>query len=647
MWVNAPPRDLQEWYERGHSEETAKALAELGVNIITTRFYKGFGLEAEEEDIESGKRFITHCHKYGIKALVYIQFKTIMQETIRKEIPNARDWANRDPEGRVATWDQGWYWRWITCPTNGDFISYLKKAMQKALTEADADGIWLDNFSWDLNGCYCQRCKETFRRYLKDKYTLEEFKRRVGFSDIDLIEPPPMNKITFRDPISREWMHFRGDYLEAKAKEFRELIASIKPDALFAGHGEMIRRRQSVYSGLFSRRKNRYYDMNVCEHHDFPRVTEEGDMVSMIREYKLGFAENHSIISFAYIPPEERPRYREGGFSAIPRPEEARLSLAEAAAFGGHAAGGLWLTVPFKGKFAFEDPNIYKALKSCYDLMIRHEDCYREIESGANIAVIRSSLSLLYTFNETLPCLRGIEQALIQGHVPFDLISVDDTFGEEISRYDLLILPNFTCLSDGQVDFLKGYVKNGGNIVAIGHTSLYDENYQKRWEYGLSEVFGLSFNQDRRDSGLINRYGKGKCLYFSEEEFLPIEENVSGSTFITPLPKDWKYIVERIKRVTPDLPLELYAPRNVAVELFKQDKKNRLLLHLINYQVDRNFKDIKVELRIPEGKKVSGITCLSPDREGEENISFGNIRNFTTFNAPELDIYNLLVVDYQ
>ena len=31
-------------------------------------------------------------------------------------------------------------------------------------------------------------------------------------------------------------MHFRGDYLKAKAKEFKELIASIKPDALFAGH---------------------------------------------------------------------------------------------------------------------------------------------------------------------------------------------------------------------------------------------------------------------------------------------------------------------------------------------------------------------------------------------------------------------------
>ena len=330
-----------------------------------------------------------------------------------------------------------------------------------------------------------------------------------------------------------------------------------------------------------------------------------------------------------------------------PTPEEAKLSLAEAAAFGGHAAGGMWLTVPFKGKFAFEDPHIYKALKSCYDLIIRHEECYREIESGANIAVIRSSLSLLYTFDETFPCLRGIEQALIQGHVPFDLISVDDTFGEEISRYDLLILPNFTCLSDGQVDFLKGYVKNGGNIVAIGHTSLYDENYQKRWEYGLSEVLGLSFNQDRRDSGLIHGYGKGKCLYFSEEEFLPVKERVFGVTFIVPLPKDWKHIVERIKRVTPNLPLELYAPRNVAVELFKQDKKNRLLLHLINYQVDRNFKDIKVELRIPEGQKVSRITCLSPDREGEENISFGNIRDFTTFNAPELDIYNLLVVDYE
>jgi hypothetical protein len=80
----------------GHSEETAKRLFKLGINIITTNFYKGFGLEAEEEDVESGKQFIVYCHKYGIKALVYVQFRSIMQETIQKEIPNAKDWAVRD-----------------------------------------------------------------------------------------------------------------------------------------------------------------------------------------------------------------------------------------------------------------------------------------------------------------------------------------------------------------------------------------------------------------------------------------------------------------------------------------------------------------------------------------------------------------------
>jgi hypothetical protein len=235
---------------------------------------------------------------------------------------------------------------------------------------------------------------------------------------------------------------------------------------------------------------------------------------------------------------------------------------------------------------------------------------------------------------------------LIQGHVPFDIVSVDDTFDETILIYDLLILPNTTCLSDGQVVFLERYVRNGGNIVVVGHTSLYDEHYQKRWEYGLSEVFGLSVNQDLRLSGFVNHYGKGKCLYISEEEFLPLQEGLHGSPLIIPLPPQWRYIVERIKRVTPNLPLEVYAPRNVGVELFRQDKKNRLLLHLVNYHVERGLKNIKVELRIPAGKEAKRVTCLSPDRGGEENILFDGSGNCLIFTVPELEVYNLLVADY-
>ena len=37
---------VRDWYERMHSDEILDKLAEAGVNLVSTHFYKGFGLQA-------------------------------------------------------------------------------------------------------------------------------------------------------------------------------------------------------------------------------------------------------------------------------------------------------------------------------------------------------------------------------------------------------------------------------------------------------------------------------------------------------------------------------------------------------------------------------------------------------------------------
>jgi hypothetical protein len=65
---------------------------------------------------------------------------------------------------------------------------------------------------------------------------------------------------------------------------------------------------------------------------------------------------------------------------------------------------------------------------------------------------------------------------------------------EYLKPYRLLILPNIAQLSDEQCVLLRRFVENGGSILATYETSLYDEEGNRRTDFGLSDLFGASFD---------------------------------------------------------------------------------------------------------------------------------------------------------
>jgi hypothetical protein len=99
----------------------------------------------------------------------------------------------------------------------------------------------------------------------------------------------------------------------------------------------------------------------------------------------------------------------------------------------------------------------------------------------------------------------GWYQALIEARIPFEM--VHDRLLDEVhlTRLKTLILPNIAALSDEQCRQLRAFVERGGGLVATYETSLYNERGERRADFGLANLFGVSFRR-RADGPMRNAY---------------------------------------------------------------------------------------------------------------------------------------------
>ena len=76
---------------------------------------------------------------------------------------------------------------------------------------------------------------------------------------------------------------------------------------------------------------------------------------------------------------------------------------------------------------------------------------------------------------------------------------------DQIDRFKTLILPNIAALSDDQCRQLRAFVDRGGSLVATYETSLYNEWGERRSDFGLADLFGVSF-RGRTPGPMRNAY---------------------------------------------------------------------------------------------------------------------------------------------
>jgi type 1 glutamine amidotransferase len=77
--------------------------------------------------------------------------------------------------------------------------------------------------------------------------------------------------------------------------------------------------------------------------------------------------------------------------------------------------------------------------------------------------------------------------------MPFEMLH--DRTLDTAGRFKLLLLPNIAALSREQCAQIRGFVESGGSVLATYETSLYDEQGERRPDFGLADVFGVSWRK--------------------------------------------------------------------------------------------------------------------------------------------------------
>ena len=154
--------------------------------------------------------------------------------------------------------------------------------------------------------------------------------------------------------------------------------------------------------------------------------------------------------------------------------------------------------------------------------------------SGADvgeIGVVWSPVSAqLYGGAQSAPLsdapYRGITYALMRAHLPYRSLTAENlTSG--LNGISTLLLPNVTVLSDSVMDAIRQFVRDGGNLVATGHTSLYRTDGTIRSNFGLSDVFGVDV--EGAAPGRLTHSCPSTCSSSSSSSLAPPWKEASSS----------------------------------------------------------------------------------------------------------------------
>jgi hypothetical protein len=181
--------------------------------------------------------------------------------------------------------------------------------------------------------------------------------------------------------------------------------------------------------------------------------------------------------------------------NASKNPAETRMWLNET------LAGGLVPYIHFIGsETGFGEDRRWQQIGADYfNWTARHDAHFTPRRSIANIGVvIGQSTQLLYPGPATArsrtymhETTQGIYEALLRGRFAFDFVHEDRLDAERLSKYRALLLPNIAMLSDRQCQQIRDYARSGGSIMASFETGLYDEDLNRRTDFGLGELLGI------------------------------------------------------------------------------------------------------------------------------------------------------------
>ncbi|MGO8787452.1 MAG: beta-galactosidase trimerization domain-containing protein [Terriglobia bacterium] len=629
--------DAREELEKAQSEETLRKLKADGVEVYHTHLYKGFGMAAERAEMEETKRVAAVAHRLGLKVDTYIQWDTLMYETFFAEEPRAQNWIQRDAGGHPIMLRYGFQqsFRYRPCFANQEYLDYLKKIVRYAVEEVKTDFIHFDNFdlSPEPESCHDRMCMLGFREFLRTKYTAQQRRERFGFENVDYVNPPAWNdsnppgsmKVIF-DPVIQEWIDYRCQVMADTLREMSLYAKSMNPNVAIEINPHGITGGNRAWEAAIDHsRILKWTDAFWTEADPVPGYI-DGQLLSRIRSYKLARRYNNILLTYIAGDP---------------------LAMAESLAFN--------QTLGFVGSYPMTP-----VTKRYIDFYRENRKLFVGARDLATVAVLRSYPSITYDQPRVQLSTILVEQALIHAHIPFDLIFDEDL--SSLAKYNTLVLPETECLSDAQIESIQKFVTAGGGLVATGTAGLYDQWRRLRVVPGLhslidSQVPARAYEEQVAASTAVGNpsrreFKKGRVAYLPAVEFDgPLPQ--FGSFFQVDArfwraPRNGAEIVESVRWAARNrIPVEVSGPDYVVSNLVEQPANRRLMLHLVNYnsQKEASLDTVHLTIRLPEGQQAKQGVLYSPDIANPQELAGISTSGNISLNVP-VKTYSILAVNW-
>ena len=352
-----------------------------------------------------------------------------------------RHWANPD--------------LWVTCalgPYNFEFMTQVHKEI---IQRYQPEGIFSNR--WSGHGiCYCEHCKKNFK----------------AATGLEL--PTGTNRL---DAVYQKWDEWQTDRLKELWFLWDAEIRKINPASRFIPNGFPDKMITGKHADFF------FADQQARRGVIPPWSNARG-----AKELRAGLGMK-PLIGIFTVGVEEEFRWKD----SVQTDEELRIWVAE-----GVANGMKPCFVKFGGNIF--DKRWMNTVADMYQNYYKSERYLRNVANMARIGLMFSEQTNRKYGGQPWQQRSnehslGMYHALIEGHIPFEMVNDKLLDEEHLKPFKLLILPNIAALSDTQCEQLRAFVRSGGSIVATFETSLYDEEGRPRQDFALKDLFGVSYDQ--------------------------------------------------------------------------------------------------------------------------------------------------------
>ncbi|MDL2257818.1 family 10 glycosylhydrolase [Eubacteriales bacterium OttesenSCG-928-K08] len=418
---------------------------------------------------------ITHAHKNGQKALAFVS--AIWGDSA---LYNAHpDWAQKKRDGSLNSWDEENN-TVAMCPNSG-YAEYLSSVVLEIANNYDVDGFYFDEASFQ-SWCACENCQRAFLKETGLKIPLED-----NFENPEFIE-----FLRWRERKITDWRQslyalcktptrcvvFQGAFTLSMLPPVEEHVFGYTTSNHYVSRFSSVNWYAPTAHGFSPHADAQYADVLHME------------LYRRMARLPLWWYSLALKYANALAPKKQKlvlHMLNQSPFDACGLPEdEVRVSFGELMANGGSS-----LIARYYPDQA--DESSWAVAYDCLKQMQRMEPYLNGRQTIKYAALLVSQTSLLMQGPNDGPrhldCAFGFAKALLQQHIPFDIVT-ERELEAGLEDYALLIIPNAVFLPNESVSALYRLQNGGLNIVASHQSGRFDEN-GKLYPERMDELLGL------------------------------------------------------------------------------------------------------------------------------------------------------------